>query len=518
MNAFPRSKLAPTGRAACVQCKEKIAAGAIKIEIERPVQTPQGTRIFPVSMHPACVAAFVEADGYPGGLAAFAQAVSENGEVPVPELQATLPADAKLPLGDMDKLKRLVSLDGEGNDFGGPVSITKAGKLTKPVNAAAKILKLIEAHRWDFEPHFDLDDVVNHPPEILVALLAKAHTAAHRNKLRLRVIGKLDRMLDICPTWKAGTERLLSLANDLEPGLDAFDLRHALSLCLGQKLTDTSRTITAAAPVTLRHEAVWRDVEQIVRSDDRMLGGPLFDLLVDGVEAAEYEGRGLVHIAALVGSVPLLKRFGGDLNRPLTQSSEPIWIWSFGPDNDGDRTLTKLELVKGDHPLDIVERILDLLRDGRATLNQPFKPSAKLKRKLANYGDNGEVARWSVEREAVKPLVDARIATFEMVRSALIELGATATRVKAPKAPAAVSAAKDVELPWLLEHLRGCGDDVFSDALEFQRAFSRGDQVVVEYRSGGDPESTTTEIPWPKPAAKNKRKLKELIDAIADFD
>lgn len=519
---FPRSKLAPTGRAACVQCKEKIAAGAVKIEIERPVETPQGQRIVPVSMHPACVAGFVERDAYPGGLAAFALAVSENGEVPVPELATQLPADAKLPLGDMKKLERLVSLDGKGSDFSSPDPITKAGQVTKPKNGPAKILELINAHRWDFEPHFDLDSVANHPPEILDALLAKAHTAAHRNKLRLDVMGSISRMLDVCPTWKTGIARIEALANDLEPGLDALDLPRGLGLCLEYDLKDAARKIAAATPSAVRHEAVWQDAKGLLGRDDAgVLAGWRFDALVDGVEDGEYEGRGLVHVAALVGSLPLLERFARDVNRPVGKSKEPIWIWSLGPNNDGDRTMTKLEIPAGERALDIVDRILALLREGRASLDQPFKPSASLKRKLAHYGDNGEVARFIAEREAQKPVVDARIARFTGVRDKLIALGATASAVRAPAVPtkeASKGSAKEVELPWLLEHLRDCGDDVFSDALDFQRAFSRAGQVIVEYRAaeGGDP--MTTAIAWAKPTRTNERKLQQLIDAIADFE
>ena len=84
--SFPTSKIAPTGRAKCLQCKERVEKGSVKVEVERVVDTPMGERRSAGSLHPKCVEAWVADNRWPGGMATFAQAVADNGEVEVPEL------------------------------------------------------------------------------------------------------------------------------------------------------------------------------------------------------------------------------------------------------------------------------------------------------------------------------------------------------------------------------------------------------------------------------------------------
>lgn len=60
---FPYADKAPTGRARCQQCQEPIAKDSLRVAIEREIET--GTMVTRGAgyLHPACVAAHLEASG-----------------------------------------------------------------------------------------------------------------------------------------------------------------------------------------------------------------------------------------------------------------------------------------------------------------------------------------------------------------------------------------------------------------------------------------------------------------------
>lgn len=505
---FPRSRIAPSGRASCLQCGQKIAAGALKIEVERSLQTPGGTRLVASSLHPACVKPFLQTDPFPGGLSAFALAVSAHGEHPVPELQGHLPANAALPRGDNQALNGLLSLT--ENHEPPPAQ--------KPVHPAEKVVEFIQAHRWHNGGSHRIDSraLSLHPPAVGDALIAGL-PPDQRDEMRVELMGGIHSALFGSPTWQKGRERIEELARQVE-GLTGHQLQSALhSGWAAASPEPCRRDLIARAPEASRYEAAWHLVQNAMRPG-QAFDASQFDLLTEGLDGGEHDGRGLVHSAALLGSGPLLERFRHDVNRPLGTIREPLQVWNFGPNSDGDRVVTELKLTAGERPLDVVVRILALLREERAKLNTPLEPSARAKRQLARYGNNGEVERWNAEREALKPQVDAQIETYMRARAKLIELGATARHAPPPAREDARpgEGAAEVELPWLLDHLRHCGDDVFDEALVFQRAFARGDEVVVEYRSASGAEPATTAIPWPPPRSASDPGVMQLIHAIAD--
>lgn len=58
-NTFPRAEPAPSGRAACMQCEEKIAKDELRVVVEREIED-FGKR--PGYLHPACAAEFTGID------------------------------------------------------------------------------------------------------------------------------------------------------------------------------------------------------------------------------------------------------------------------------------------------------------------------------------------------------------------------------------------------------------------------------------------------------------------------
>jgi poly [ADP-ribose] polymerase len=53
-SAFPRAELAPSGRAACLGCGEKIKKGELRVAVEREVDTGSFMAKRPGYLHPAC--------------------------------------------------------------------------------------------------------------------------------------------------------------------------------------------------------------------------------------------------------------------------------------------------------------------------------------------------------------------------------------------------------------------------------------------------------------------------------
>jgi len=55
---YPYAERAPTGRAKCIQCEEKIAKDAFRIAVEREVDTGAFTTTSTGYLHPACAASY----------------------------------------------------------------------------------------------------------------------------------------------------------------------------------------------------------------------------------------------------------------------------------------------------------------------------------------------------------------------------------------------------------------------------------------------------------------------------
>jgi hypothetical protein len=60
---FPYADKAPTGRAKCIQCGELIEKDSIRVAVEREIETGGMVQKAARYMHPACVAANLEASG-----------------------------------------------------------------------------------------------------------------------------------------------------------------------------------------------------------------------------------------------------------------------------------------------------------------------------------------------------------------------------------------------------------------------------------------------------------------------
>lgn len=60
---FPYVDKAPTGRAKCMQCQQPIAKDSLRVAVEREIDTGMTVTTGARYMHPACVAANLEAEG-----------------------------------------------------------------------------------------------------------------------------------------------------------------------------------------------------------------------------------------------------------------------------------------------------------------------------------------------------------------------------------------------------------------------------------------------------------------------
>lgn len=60
---FPYADKAPTGRARCIQCQQAIEKDSIRVAVEREIETGGMVQKAARYMHPACVAANLEASG-----------------------------------------------------------------------------------------------------------------------------------------------------------------------------------------------------------------------------------------------------------------------------------------------------------------------------------------------------------------------------------------------------------------------------------------------------------------------
>lgn len=87
---FPYVDRAPTGRAKCMQCQEPIAKDTLRVAVEREIDTgamvTKGARY----MHPACVAANLEAEGADKG--ELVEGLRANSRLAPDDLEAAITA------------------------------------------------------------------------------------------------------------------------------------------------------------------------------------------------------------------------------------------------------------------------------------------------------------------------------------------------------------------------------------------------------------------------------------------
>ena len=61
--AFPQAERAPTGRSSCLQCREPIAKGALRVVVEREVDVAGTARMGAGYLHPGCAPEYTGTDG-----------------------------------------------------------------------------------------------------------------------------------------------------------------------------------------------------------------------------------------------------------------------------------------------------------------------------------------------------------------------------------------------------------------------------------------------------------------------
>ena len=501
--SYPSSKVAPTGRAKCIHCGEKVEKGSVKIEVERTVETPRGERVVAASLHPACAAAWVGESDWPGGIAAFAQAVLDNGAEPVDELAEHLGADATKPRGDLREL----SIALESLHCSNPAD-------------RDELVEFITAHRWEHTDFKALSAFHKLPPEIIRLLIE--HAVPHqRERVRLYMVHKLafDWKIEQKAEWLHPLVHELSTALDigaLTPSdrheavgraLDMWGLAlncepyGAIMRGLGADIEDAdaefllelarsfarsepfAKELRDRAPAATRVEALW----MAFRGDGRKLlgrdweAGPGLEFLVGELAPdSDWQGRKPIHIAAMVGRPDLVERFGGPADAPLGADIEGFHRWLFGP--AADHRTDYFEPRAGDTPAALVNGMLgQTAQDGAVDLRPRYEETLAALRAIGANVDAG----------AQKPVATADAATSE--------------------------GAKEVELEWLREHLDECADDVFDEVLRFQRAYAKDGGVFVDFTitSRGD-EPGSASIEWPAPEGHDDAKVLELIDEIAD--
>ncbi|MGE0551653.1 MAG: hypothetical protein AB7O24_21265 [Kofleriaceae bacterium] len=89
---FPYSDRAPTGRAKCMQCSEPIAKDSFRVAVERELEVGGVPQRGAGYLHPACVAAYLEAhEGSPEDMIA---GLRENSRIPDTDLGSVISAIA----------------------------------------------------------------------------------------------------------------------------------------------------------------------------------------------------------------------------------------------------------------------------------------------------------------------------------------------------------------------------------------------------------------------------------------
>jgi hypothetical protein len=85
---FPYADKAPTGRARCMQCQQNIDKDALRVAIEREIDTGAMVTRGAGYMHPACVGAYLEA--HEGNKAELVEGVRANSRLVPVDLDAVL--------------------------------------------------------------------------------------------------------------------------------------------------------------------------------------------------------------------------------------------------------------------------------------------------------------------------------------------------------------------------------------------------------------------------------------------
>jgi poly [ADP-ribose] polymerase len=75
--AFPRAEPAPSGRASCLVCSEKLKKGELRVAVEREVDTGSFTARRPGYMHPGCA----QGSEFLAGVEDLAKTLRENSDL-----------------------------------------------------------------------------------------------------------------------------------------------------------------------------------------------------------------------------------------------------------------------------------------------------------------------------------------------------------------------------------------------------------------------------------------------------
>lgn len=87
---FPYADKAPTGRARCMQCSQPIDKDTLRVAVEREIDTGAMVTKGAGYMHPACVAANLEASG--GDKAELVEGLRQNSRLVPADLDAVIAA------------------------------------------------------------------------------------------------------------------------------------------------------------------------------------------------------------------------------------------------------------------------------------------------------------------------------------------------------------------------------------------------------------------------------------------
>jgi poly [ADP-ribose] polymerase len=87
--AFPHAERAPTGRSSCLQCRQPIAKGALRVAVQREVEAGGMARMGAGYLHPACAPAHT---GTPDLLAVLLKNSRKLGDTDREELARALSA------------------------------------------------------------------------------------------------------------------------------------------------------------------------------------------------------------------------------------------------------------------------------------------------------------------------------------------------------------------------------------------------------------------------------------------
>ncbi len=89
--SLPYVEMDPSGRARCKQCGERLAKGRLRVVLGRRVEFGSQTRISPIQVHPACVAAALAADDTDTRPDALAEGLrAHSRDVPAEQIEALL--------------------------------------------------------------------------------------------------------------------------------------------------------------------------------------------------------------------------------------------------------------------------------------------------------------------------------------------------------------------------------------------------------------------------------------------